>query len=90
MSIKVTSCEVRKLAKPAGSIIAFADLVLEDAICIKNIKVIKGSRGTFMGMPSTKDKSGEYRDIVYPINAETRKMLEDIILEEFNKEDDLI
>ena len=35
-------------------------------------------------MPSKKVSDDRYEDIAHPINAETRKMFEDKILEEYN------
>jgi stage V sporulation protein G len=36
-------------------------------------------------MPSKKGKDGTYRDIAHPINSETRKMLEDRVILEYEK-----
>jgi len=34
-------------------------------------------------MPSRQKSNGEYRDVAHPINAETRKMFEDEVLEAY-------
>ena len=39
-------------------------------------------------MPNKKNTKGEYKDICYPLNAETRKQITDIILAEYNKLDE--
>jgi stage V sporulation protein G len=36
-------------------------------------------------MPSKKRKDGTYKDIAHPINNETRKMIEEKIIEEYHK-----
>jgi DNA-binding cell septation regulator SpoVG len=36
-------------------------------------------------MPSTKNKEGEYNDLVFPINNEARKYMADTILKEYAK-----
>jgi stage V sporulation protein G len=36
-------------------------------------------------MPSKKSSDGEYRDIAHPINSDTRKILQDTILEAYDK-----
>ena len=36
-------------------------------------------------MPSKKRKDGTYKDIAHPINNETRRMLEDKIIAEYQK-----
>ena len=52
----------------------------------RSIKVIEGEKGMFIAMPSRKAGDGEYKDIAHPINSETRDMLQDIVLESFQKE----
>jgi stage V sporulation protein G len=40
-------------------------------------------------MPSRRRKDGTFRDIVHPLNSGTRKMIEDAIIDEYNKVKDL-
>ena len=47
--------------------------------------MIEGERGLFIAMPSKKSSDGEYRDIAHPINSDTRKVLQDTILEAYDK-----
>jgi stage V sporulation protein G len=74
-------------AKKESKIKAFANIVIEDAIKIEGFKVIEGEKGTFIGMPSTKDAKGDYKDLVYPISNAARKMLTDAILNAYNKKE---
>ena len=50
---------------------------------IKNIRIVKGRKGVFLGMPSNKNKRGEYVDIFFPINQQARNELTKLIFEEF-------
>ncbi len=75
-------------AKSDSKIKAFANIVIEDAIKIEGFKIIDGAKGLFVGMPSTKDAKGNFKDLVYPISNEARKMLVDKILASYNKKDD--
>ena len=59
---------------------AFVNIVIDDAFIVRNIKVIEGENGLFVAMPSRKLSNGEYRDIAHPINTETRKQIEEIII----------
>jgi len=36
-------------------------------------------------MPSRRVSNGEYRDIAHPINTETRKLVENIIIEKYKE-----
>ena len=63
-----------------------ASVIIDDCFKITGIKIIEGSNGLFLSMPSRKLKDGTNRDIVYPINSETRKLFTDVILTEYEKQ----
>ena len=46
-----------------------ASVIIDDCFKITGIKIIEGSNGLFLSMPSRKLKDGTNRDIVYPINS---------------------
>lgn len=65
-----------------------ASITIEDCFIITNILIMNGKNGLFILMPNKKNAKGEYKDICYPLNAETRKQITDIILAEYNKLDE--
>jgi stage V sporulation protein G len=62
---------------------AFVSIVLDNCFIISDIKIINGNKGLFISMPSKKRKDGTFRDIAHPLNSETRKAMEDIILNKY-------
>jgi stage V sporulation protein G len=64
---------------------AFVSIKIDNCLVINDIKVIKGADNYFLSMPAKQTKDGQYRDIVYPLNKETRQNLEKIVLEEYNR-----
>ncbi len=47
------------------SIIAYAEVVIDHVLVIRGIRIIQSkSGGFFLGMPSVRTKTGEYRDII--------------------------
>jgi stage V sporulation protein G len=56
---------------------------------VRDLKIIEGDNGLFVSMPSRRRKDG-FRDIVHPLNSETRKLVEDSIVEEFKKSAEII
>lgn len=84
MSLEITRIQINS-TKGTSKILGFAKVTFCDAFCVDGIKIIDGSKGLFIGMPSTKGKDGQYRDIAFPINSETRKLLTDRILDEYKK-----
>ena len=62
---------------------AFVTIVIEGCFVIRDIKIIEGTHGLFVAMPSKRRKDGQYKDIVHPLNQETRKQIEDRIFAEY-------
>lgn len=71
-------------AKESGRLKAYATIVFENCFIVRDLKIIEGDRGFFVSMPSRRRKDGTFRDIVHPLNADTRKQIEDRIIAEYN------
>lgn len=65
---------------------AYATITIDNSFIVRDLKIIKGSEGLFIAMPSRKRKDGTYKDMAHPLNSETRKMIEGKILEEYERE----
>jgi DNA-binding cell septation regulator SpoVG len=52
---------------------------------VRELKVIKGSTGLFVSFPAKNQRDGTHRQLAYPANAETRKMIQRAILAEYEK-----
>lgn len=59
---------------------AMVSITLANVFCISGIKIMDGSKGLFVAMPSAKNKKDEWHDICYPITKEFRKVMSDSIL----------
>jgi stage V sporulation protein G len=68
-----------------GRLKAYATMVFDDRFIVRDLKVIEGDKGFFISMPSRKRKDGSFRDIVHPLNSDTRSDIEQKIIEEYNK-----
>ena len=64
-----------------------ASITIDECFVVHDIKVIEGREGLFISMPSRKTPDGEYKDIVHPINTETREQIRDAILAAYEKAD---
>ncbi|MBQ3795441.1 MAG: septation regulator SpoVG [Butyrivibrio sp.] len=82
--MKITDVRVRKVTKQ-GKMRAVVSVTFDNEFVVHDIKVIEGERGLFIAMPSKKSTDGEYRDIAHPINSDMRKILQDTILEAYDK-----
>ena len=78
--------EVRVTLKNEEKLKAFASITFDDEFVVRGLKVINGSQGYFVSMPSRRKKDGTFQDLAHPINNELRKKIEDRVLDEFERE----
>jgi len=64
---------------------AYVTITFDHCFVIRDLKVIKGITGYFVSMPSKKRKDGTYKDIAHPINSETRRLLEERVIQEYEQ-----
>lgn len=86
VKMKISDVRVRLVKKDDSKLKAVASITIDDCFVIHDIKIIDGSDGYFVAMPSRKTSDGEYKDIAHPINSETRQTVIDAVLEAFKLE----
>ncbi len=79
MTIELT--RLRRIDHP--KVKAVASILIDDALAIHDIKLLSGPHGNWVAMPNKPDKQGKYRDMVHPINADLRRQIEVLILNEY-------
>ena len=83
--MKISDVRVRIVKKEDSKLKAVASITIEDCFVVHDIKVIEGTEGYFIAMPSRKTNDGEYKDIAHPINTETREAVRNAILTAFDE-----
>jgi len=84
--MEITSVRIFRKEKEGSNLKAVASVILDDCFAIHGIKIIQGPEKLFLAMPSRKVADGEFKDIVHPLNSETRKVFEDKILAAYEEE----
>lgn len=84
----ITEVRVRKV-NGDGKLKAFASITIDNAFVVHDLKVIEGKKGYFVAMPSRKTTSGDYKDTAHPIATETRELIQNAVLLEFDKVKDV-
>ena len=79
----VSDIKIRKFFKE-GPMKAVVSVTFDGALAVHDIKVINAKDKFFIVMPSRKNPDGTYRDIVHPINADFRAMLEDAVIDAYH------
>ena len=88
--MNITSVKIRKINKEDSRMKGIASVVLDDVFVVHDIRIIDGTNGLFIAMPSRKTNNPEnpYRDVAHPVNQETRSMFEKTILDAYENADD--
>jgi stage V sporulation protein G len=77
--------EVRVFPVDEEKLRAYVTITFDHCFVIRDLKIIHGTTGLFVSMPSKKRKDGTYKDIAHPINNETRRMIEEKIIAEYER-----
>ena len=64
---------------------AFVSIIFDDCFVVSDIKIIDGINGLFVSMPSKKRRNGTFRDIAHPLNNETRKTIENKVIDRYHE-----
>ena len=64
---------------------ALASITIDDVFVIHGLRVVEGNKGLFVAMPSRKLPNGDHRDVAHPINTETRDIIQDVVLSEYQR-----
>ena len=80
--MQITDIKVRKLFED-GPMKAVVSVTFDGQLAVHDIKVINARDKFFIVMPSRKNPDDTYRDIVHPINAQFRTVLEKAVIEAY-------
>ena len=72
---------------PEGSCRASASVNLNGSFAIRGLKVMEGTNGLFVSMPSYRTGNGEYKDICFPCTKEARSQLNEAVLHAYHQSD---
>lgn len=78
--------EVRITLKNEEKLKAFANITFNNEFVVRGLKIISGSQGYFVSMPSRRKRDGSFQDMAHPITNELRKQIEDRVLDAFESE----
>ena len=79
-NMQITDVKVRKVSTE-GRMKALASITLDHEFVVHDLRIIEGSSGLFVAMPSKRTPEGIFRDIAHPINGEMRQKVETAVLE---------
>ncbi|MBR1988095.1 MAG: septation regulator SpoVG [Clostridia bacterium] len=84
--MNITDIRIRLVTKEDSKLKAVASFTIDNAFVVHDVKIIEGANGNFIAMPSKQAPGGDYRDIVHPLNTETREQISAAILAAYDNE----
>lgn len=77
--MEISDIKIRKTMHE-GRLRAVVSITIDNAIAIHDIKLVQGDERMFVAMPSRREDSGIFRDIIHPISSNVREEIEEKIL----------
>jgi len=81
----VTDVRIRRISHE-GKMKAIVSVTFYDQFVVHDVRIIDGSNGLFVAMPSKRTPNGEFRDIAHPICAESRHNIQEAVISAYEKE----
>lgn len=83
--LNITDIRIRLVKKEDSKLKAVASMTIDGCFVVHDIKVVEGSNGCFVPMPSRKTPDGEFKDIAHPIDTPTRQHIDSSVLAAYEK-----
>ena len=68
-----------------GNRLADASVCLDDCFAIRGVRIVNGSKGPFVSMPSYSSK-GQYHDICFPCTKEFKQKFDRAVLDAYQQQ----
>ena len=81
-SVSVTA-RVWPIKNPMGNVLANAAVNIDGLVAIRNVRVMSGENGLFVGLPRERDGTGQFKDVAYPILPGLKAKINDAVMDEF-------
>ncbi|MGD8921716.1 MAG: SpoVG family protein [Candidatus Zixiibacteriota bacterium] len=78
--------EIRVTLRDEDKLKGFANVTFDNAFVVRGMKIIQGTKGYFVSMPSRKRPDGTHQDIAHPVNSDMRQEIEKRVLEAYELE----
>ena len=83
-NITITDVRIKLIDAEGKRTKAIASITIDNAFVVTDLKVIDGTKGIFVAMPSFRGKDGTMRDIAHPIKQEARDVIAKAVLEKYD------
>ena len=68
------------------NVLGVATITLSNSFVIRDIRIVKGKKGIFLGMPAEKMGTRGYVDVMFPVTREAREHLTKVVVDKFRQD----
>lgn len=86
--MEITDVRLRRVSTE-GKMRAIASITINEAFVVHDVRIIDGNNGMFVAMPSKRTADGEFRDIAHPINSQTREIIQNAVIKEYEAREEV-
>jgi stage V sporulation protein G len=65
-------------------LLAHAEITIDECFSVREIRIVRTKTGYHVEMPKVREK-GRYREVAYALDAQTRKMIEEAVIAEYER-----
>lgn len=80
--MNITDVRITRL-ESGGKVRAMASITFDECFVVTGLRIIEGSNGLFVAMPSHKLPGGTYKDICFPVTRDTREAIQEAVLAKY-------
>ena len=82
--MEITDVVIRRLTDD-DKMKAIVSITIDNEFAVHDIKIINGTNGMFVAMPSRRLSKGEFRDIAHPLTSKAREKVNKAIFAEYDR-----
>ncbi|MCA9414853.1 MAG: SpoVG family protein [Candidatus Omnitrophica bacterium] len=81
--LNITEVRIHMVETNRSNLRAYGSITIDDCFVIHGLKILQGDSGLFVGMPRRHRDGGEPQDIAHPLDIDTRKHIESMVLDAY-------
>jgi stage V sporulation protein G len=81
--LNITEVRIHLIPANTTNLRAYASITIDGCFVVHGLRILDGDHGLFVGMPRRKRGAAPNQDIAHPINTDTRRMIETMILDRY-------
>jgi len=79
--LNITEVRVHLVESNRSNLRAYGSITIDDCFVVHGLKILQGDSGLFVGMPRRHKEGSTPQDIAHPLDIETRKYIESVVLD---------